>query len=127
MHVRLASIHILEAIKTRPLGCRPYTPQVLCRADRSGGVIRFCNTPTCTACNEVPFNNYQCLINLPGLGALSYWLTCAPQGPFISDLGAINNVDVDVNVFTPIIVRRPPATLPGRYRLLSANGETESD
>lgn len=47
--------------------------QVLCRADRTGGVIRFCANPSCGGCTEVPFNNNGCLINLPGLGAQSYW------------------------------------------------------
>lgn len=63
-------------------------------------VIHTENSHACTS------RALQCLVNLPGLGALSYSITCLPVGPFVSDLGTIVNVDVDVNVFTPINVKR---------------------
>jgi hypothetical protein len=98
--------------------------QVLCRADRASGVVRFCQSPSCGGgCSEVAFTNGMCLINLPGYGARSYDASCAPVGgPWWTPLGVVQGSDDPLlsGVSTPIAVTPAPLYYRRRRRLHEA-------
>jgi hypothetical protein len=98
--------------------------QVLCRADRASGVIRFCQSPSCGGgCSEVAFANGMCLINLPGYGARSYDASCAPVGgPWWTPLGVVQDANDALlgGVSTPIAVTPAPLYYRRRRRLHEA-------